>query len=516
MKFDLIEKIKKTNIRYKLTFLSVMIFGLFSQGMGMFNKYSYSDDIGGGFSTLGASITSGRWMLEVFSRIETFIFGDGHYSLPLFNGVVSIIYISIAACLIVSLLDIKNNLLCICVGGIMVVFPTITGIFGYIFTAPSYMLSMLVGVYGTSLICKNNSLLKTIIGILLITCSVGVYQAFIPVILSLFVFYLIKLCSEQNIEIKTIYTKIAKAVASIVVSIVLYFVINKIVLSICNQELTSYLGIDTMGKSSIGDYLYRILFAYGRFFILDQSKEYYVFYSNIKYVYYALMAIAFVLMIIMFKKIFNVDKAKSFILLLLFAAVPLASNFIFVMVDASNVHALMVYGQLMPFILLIWMLDNVDVDVQFVKYISIVATALLLLMNVMFCRFDNQCYLEAEYVQQETISYFTTLVTRIKSTENYDDELPVSFVFIDGSRIEDKSIYEIEHLNYINVNPYDDMYYYVNNYEWKNFMKRWCGYNPEIVDGSDLVNNKEVLDMPCYPDYGSIKVVDNRVVVRFR
>ena len=134
----------------------------------------------------------------------------------------------------------------------------------------------------------------------------------------------------------------------------------------------------------------------------------------------------------------------------------------------------------------------------------------------MFIRLDNKCYLKAEFMQQESISYFTTLVTRIKTAENYDDELPVSFVFIDGSHITDNSMYIMENLSDIRIIPYEDLFNYVNNYIWKIYMQRWCGYNPIIIDGTDLVNNEEVKQMTCYPDAGSIKVVDNRVIVRFQ
>ena len=514
MKFDIVESIKKIDIRYKVTFLSTVIFGILSQGMGIFNKYSYSDDVGDLF-TLGATVTSGRWMLELLSKIELFIFGDGTFSMPVINGFMSILYIGIAACVIVSLLEIKSKNLCICLGGIMVVFPTITGMFGVMFTVPSYMLGMLMGVVGTYLVCKNNNWI-IVIGILLMACSVGVYQAFIPLIIGLFVIYLIKYCIDNFDKTKIIIFEIVKSIVTIISFMVVYFVINKIVLSLCNAELTSYQGINTVGKVSLKDYLLRIVYAYGRFFILNSKSQYYMYYGNIVYVYYTIIVIIAILGIITFVNIYRTNRINAFILLILFACVPLASNFIFVMVDSGYVHALMVYGQIVPFILLALLIDNSEINNSIIKYLSTIGTIALLAINIMYCRFDNQCYLKATFSQQESISYFTTLVTRIKSTERYDDELPVSFVFIDGQHIEDKSIYILEGLDYIRVIPYDNQFDYVNNYVWQVYMKRWCGYSPIVVDGSDLENNDEVKQMTCYPDDGSIKVVDNRVVVRFR
>lgn len=517
MKFDFIEKIKKIDNRYKTTFISTVVFGMLSQGMALFNKYSFHDDIGAGFSTFGSTIPSGRWMLELLSKLELLIFGDGHYSLPLINGMVSIIYVGIAACLFVSLFEIKNKTLCVAIGGIMIVFPTVTGMFAFMFTVPSYMLGMLMGVIGSYLICKNYKWIELSIGVLFVSCCIGIYQAFIPVILCTFVIYLIKYCSDNYDDAKEIIKKASFILASFVISMILYFVINKIVLSISKIELTTYQGINNMGQDSLFDYLYRVVYAYGRFFVLSNGSKYNVYYSNTKYVYYLMMIVTTVLFGCLFKKIIKVNKANAIIMLLLFCLIPLASNFIFVMVAPEHVHALMVYGQVMPYILAIMLLDNDGIEENIIKYISKFGIVLLLVLCTMFTRFDNQCYLKTEFTQKETISYFTTLVTRIKIIENYDDELPVSFVFIDGGHIEDKSIYEIDNLSYIKMYPYDaGLYEYINNYEWKTFMKRWCGYNPVIVDGSDLENNDEVKQMACYPDDGSIKVVDNRVVVRFR
>lgn len=515
MKFDIIDNLKNMKIQYKITIISTFIFGLLSQGMGIFNKYSYSDDIGYGFSNLGSTIPSGRWMLEIISKIDLLIFGDGHYGLPIINGFIVIVLVAISACILVSLFEINNKTLCACIAGIMIAFPSITGMFGYIFTVPSYMFGLLLSVFGAYLVCKNNDW-KIIIGIVLMGCSVGIYQAFIPIILGIFVIYLIRYCVLESNNTKLIIKEAIKIFISVISFILFYFLVNKAVLSISGIELTTYQGINTMGKDSLSDYISRIVYAYGRFFILNDNSKYYMFYGNIKYLYYFILIISSVLMVLLFVKLWKINKANSIILLCLFACIPLASNFIFVMVDPDQVHALMVYGQIIPYILAVVLLDNDQTNNQLIKYISVIGTIALLLINIMYCRFDNQCYLYAELSQQETISYFTTLVTRIKSCDKYDDELPVSFVFIDGSHIEDKSIYDSEYLNHIKVNPYDDMYHYVNNYEWKTFMKRWCGYSPEIVNGSDLMNNQEVLEMPCYPDADSIKVVDNRVVVKFR
>lgn len=52
------------------------------------------------------------------------------------------------------------------------------------------------------------------------------------------------------------------------------------------------------------------------------------------------------------------------------------------------------------------------------------------------------CYLKAGLQQKRAISYFNTLVTRIKSVESYKDELPVTV--INGYGINDFTVCNFE------------------------------------------------------------------------
>lgn len=134
---------------------------------------------------------------------------------------------------------------------------------------------------------------------------------------------------------------------------------------------------------------------------------------------------------------------------------------------------------------------------------------------MLYCRYDNKCYLKASYVQAEAISYFTTLVTRIKSTEGYKDEYPV--LYVNPGNISDLSLEKQEHFSEIRNDPYWDLDRYVNDFAWIRFMGVWCGYAPKysIIETKDCME-QQILDMASYPDDGSIKVIDETVVVKFQ
>ena len=105
------------------------------------------------------------------------------------------------------------------------------------------------------------------------------------------------------------------------------------------------------------------------------------------------------------------------------------------------------------------------------------------------------------------------MIAAIKSTEDYKDEYPVAF--INPNQIRDKTMREIGELNALNISPYFGTDGLLNNYVWGNFLNIWCAYKPDQADPGQFVDLPEVTSMPHYPDQGSIKVVNETVVVKF-
>ncbi|MDE5763569.1 MAG: glucosyltransferase domain-containing protein [Ruminococcus sp.] len=191
-------KIKKSDRRIWVVLFSSVVYGIFAHGIALFNKYSIHDDANFLFGT-GITYTSGRWGLGIIGKLYKILFGGGFYSLPLFNGFISILCIAASAYLIINLLNIKHTLLCISITGILISFPTITGILGYMFTAHYYMISLLFAVAGVWIVSRKRSVLNFSIGVLLMTFSIGIYQAFIPVMLSLILLcFISRLTSEAS------------------------------------------------------------------------------------------------------------------------------------------------------------------------------------------------------------------------------------------------------------------------------------------------------------------------------
>ena len=105
------------------------------------------------------------------------------------------------------------------------------------------------------------------------------------------------------------------------------------------------------------------------------------------------------------------------------------------------------------------------------------------------------------------------MVTQIKSAEGYDDRFSVYVV--NDFQNQDETITHYGNLDHVTQHPYGGLSDYLNNYNWKYFVRNWCGFSPDWKNGDELLHLPEVQNMTHYPDNGSIMVIDDKVVIRF-
>ena len=46
-------------------------------------------------------------------------------------------------------------------------------------------------------------------------------------------------------------------------------------------------------------------------------------------------------------------------------------------------------------------------------------------------------------------------------------------------------------------------------------MHNWCAYKPQLGEKELFENTNQVKNMPHYPDFGSIQVINETIVVKF-
>ncbi|MBR2823839.1 MAG: glucosyltransferase domain-containing protein [Clostridia bacterium] len=506
--------LRKIPPQVRIAFFSAVLFGLFAHGTGLLNKFSHHDDAASLFD-LGTTLSSGRWALLVFQWLEGAFFGTPNTSLPLYNGMVSILCIGAVAGLTAHLMKIRNRVFCGLWGCVMVAFPVVTSLFAYMFTSHPYMIGLLMMTAGAYLICAKTPWWAKAIGVGLGGVSVGIYQAYLPVFVTILLLDDIRILSEETEEGtgRRFWTHVGIQILCTAGVMLLYAAGNRFFLNKYQVELSGYQGIDEMGRMTVPMMLERIAAAYRDFF--NPSQEQYVFRNmypgSLRPLYFLMLAADGALALRLIVRTGRRHAGRGALLAILFALLPLGCNMIFVM--AENVHGLMVYGQVMQVLLFIWLFDRLDFRaVRLNRAVSGAAACALAAMALMYARYDNQCYLKDTLHQQEAISYFTTVVTRIKSLPGYRPDLEVYFTNADESR--DPTLYNIDELDFIRLNPYwHNSREYIHGETREEFVKIWCGADFVWHWGNDLESLPEVQAMPSYPADGSVQIVNDSVVV---
>lgn len=500
-------------------------YGIAAHGIMMFNKMSWHDDIDNvGMLSFKYVIGLGRWFRAVLAYAVAVTTNGTNLSLPLFHGLISIFFIAISVFILVQIFHIENVWLQSALCGLFVTYPVVTSTFAYMFTAPYYFFALFLVVLAVYYESLRSNTLSFVVSSLCICLSLGIYQAYFSVAVSCFVILIIVGIVDDSLEsIKTIFLQGIRYLSICICGLGEYYIIWKLFLKLFNVSVSDYQGFSSIGDSGMSNYIRGIRKAYFAFFQLlkyfypnDINCDLFPMRGARLLEWSVILTCAGISLVLILRKIRR-DVYKGLLLACLMGLLPLCFNLIFLMSATSpdsQVHTLMLYGGSMLYVYCIWLIQCIVRDMRELARdayrVSVVLMSLLVIMNVYFA---NACYLKAEILQNQRLSEMTVLVTRIKSVEQYNDNMPVAFVItgdVDSTRTKLQVFDNIAIIPYGNrlINPYSTKRNMLNDLEI------WCGFSPDYVDPGRFEEMKEVQEMPCYPDDGSIRIVDNTVVVK--
>lgn len=511
----IIRWIKKIDIRKKWCFVATFLIGMLCHGYVFANKISYHDDIV--LNGFGLTFGGGRWALGFLEVCLNKV--GGVFSIPWFNGILSLLFIALSAIIIVDIFRVKSILGSILIGCILVVYPVTATAYAYMFNAWSDFLCLFLNVLAVWIVTKNcYSWYRLICGGGIFCIALGIYQAMFPVGAVLFLLALIlNAVEKKNINI---IKDGSRYLGTLMGGMASYLFITLFLRKISIIELTFYNGVNEIGKLELSKLPMKIGVAYIEFFKAN--------FANIhSSIYFAgiiqgiILCSFFMFIFLIWKNIYK--KMDKILLIILVTLLPLGINLIycFSTQDDFTIHTLMVYPTVLTLIIPIILMDKINIDdimhgrkKAFILAESGLISIIVLIVGV-YVYYDNSAYLKATFLQEQTMAWYNTLISEIKGTEGYRDEYPVAYIGM--YEAEDRSFAHIPSMeNAVRITGYDlNMQDLVNNYKMYEFMSLRCGYAPELYqDVEKLKNTEEVKNMEIYPDKGSIKVIDNVVVVK--
>ncbi|MCM1182322.1 MAG: glucosyltransferase domain-containing protein [Roseburia sp.] len=496
---------RRISKEFKAAFIATLVIGMIAHIYMFTNKLPNYDDLRT-LDGFGATFKLGRWFLWFVGAIAWHF--DFVFSLPWMNGLITLVFVALSAGVMAELLRIKSNTGNVLLGAALIVFPSWTSSFFFMFTAPYYAVAVFMAVLGVYL-CVNYKW-GGICFIVLMACSMGIYQAYLPFAATLCVVILLMKLFDGEKAVQVIKSAVWYLI-NIILSVVLYLIITKLSLLITGQELTQTKGINTMGQFDVARISEIVQTIFGNItgvFLGNTLEISYNYATRLMYLLLFLCGVYCIirLLIRQYKNREYLSCAATLVLLLAFET---AINGIWIMC-ADGVYSLMYYSYVFLMLLPLCMLEHSARWEQSkpARGVEFMTAFGLVIGIVSYCHFANAEYLSMELSYEQAKSYCTTLITQIKSAEGYSDELPVLFV---GQDIEDEALYKNDVMDAFLLSGRDVTLVEAYSREW--LLRYYCGFDPEYAS-KEAIDADKIAKLPVYPDAGAIQVIDGVVVIR--
>ncbi len=516
---DFIGKFTQTQ---KFSSIAVLIMGLMAHGFAMFNRLSVHDNSHCLFS-IGATFEVNRWGLGLIYRLQ--VYTTKTFSLPWFNGLLSVIFIACAAMVMMKIFDIKSKLVAVIIGGLMVVFPMVTGTFSFMFTAWPYFMGLFFAFLAAYYLTREITFKNLIISVIWLTLTLSLYQAFLGVVITLFLLKMFINVIDGKTDSVLEYAKEGGAyLLELGNGLVLWMVIAKIFRTVRHIELETYKGWDE--GYNIAKFPAKLIDALKSFFSFRMEGINALRYLRMLALLIFVLAVVMIIMLLIKSTAKTAVKISSLVGL---AFIPVAMIVVYLLStsDEYAVSTLMIYADVFVYIIPLVLLEKFDGFTNGLanKVSQAIASLLILCTTVVtigYIYLDNAAYFKAAIFQEQAVVYMTALLANVKSVEGFSDDMEI--VFVGFRNVEDKTINEVasrEEMDGIQLEKYyntlEEMLNYGVNIQ---FMRDHLGVGNEKMtiedpnEDTSISDMPEVKAMPCYPNEGSIAIIDNKVIVK--
>ena len=490
--------------RFRLPFCATFVFGLLAYGYAFTNKLVNHDEVSSLFAK-GATVTSGRWGLGALDSIFP------NYSMPWIYGILTVLLIALSVCLIADMFRLKNRLLQVLLAGSIVVFPSLIGLFGYMFTSTSFALSFLLAVASAALVqTQKKCLVIPALGCLIL--SLSIYQSYVSVAAGLLVLVLIRQLLTGE-EPATVLRRGCLFVVFLISALVSYYIGTQIILRLTGNQLNEY----ASGNMAISfrSVISGMALAYTNFFrfftVGFQGLIPTAFGRTLHRI--LLASIAGLLIPFLFRSA-KKEPARAVLLLLLTAILPLAINCMYMITTPESIHTLVLYGFVSVYILAVLLTDvlvSEENRALITECIANVLTLVMALTIIVNTYVANQAYLHLHLRYENANAFYTSLIADIKMTPGFDENTRLAVI---GSYQQP----EYYTLQFEPIHSITGVYGFVpDNYSNNYFMEYYIGFPIPFASEEEIRqirSTPEFEAMAVYPYYGSLQKIGDVLVVK--
>lgn len=481
----------------RIPLFSALLAGALAYPFAFTNKLVNHDEVGQLFAK-GATVTSGRWGLGALDLIFPNI------SMPWIYGIITLLLMAASACLILRLIPLKSPLLQGLLAGSIVVFPSLIGLFGYMFTSSSYAVSFFLAVLAVLLLQRHGWLWKGV-ALGLMVASLSIYQSYISIAASLLVLVLIRQLLDGEPVVGCIKRGVG-FVVFLVAGLGIYYGATHVVFLLKDVGFNSYAsGNITLSLSSLTQ---GIRLAYDSFwaaiFQLQHRLVPTAFSRTLHLVLLAGMAVLLVLSLL------GKDWQRILLVLALVALLPLAINCMYVITSPESIHTLVLYSFVAVYILAALLADYVLGFLPGRLGANLISLALagILTVNVYVA---NASFLNLHLRYENAYTFYTTLLADLKQMPEFTEDSRLAII----GTWQAPAFYERNldfTLNLTGVTGFSP-----NLYSQSSFLEYYLGVSIPFATEEEIAQIQQTQtfrDMPCYPYSGSTQAFGDLLVVK--
>lgn len=480
---------------------------------GLVNAIHNYDDILQQPKGYGAGVTSGRWLLSVLGDLcEKYL--DLGYNFPTVNGIALLVFVALSAALVIGLLKIRNPVSAGLAGCLMATFPTVCATMLFRFTAGYYGLCLLLSVLAAWAIEKPRY--GIFLSAVFTALSLGIYQAYVPVTIGLMVLMLLRRSLEPDAQFRTLVRQGIRCAAALILGLLLYYFLLRLTLKAYGAELDSYLGINEMGKLDLASlpHLLKKTWTQTVFFPLkDYCNLATVRMLKLLWTAELLLTIGLAFWLVIRRKI---PLANRVFCCLMGIVLPIAVNFQVIM-SPQSVYTMMVYSFVLlgcaP-LMLAEFLDQPGKKSEAFRGVLGLVLAGIVFYNGYYANFH---YTALYYSNRQVENYFSGMVAQMRMTQGFTSEKKWAFL----GENQDPMLYDIWNTvdRYGGAKSSSARELMNVGYSFAQWFHNYLGIDTKFADSAEverLRQDARVADMPCWPDQGSMQVIDDYLVVKFQ
>lgn len=459
-------------------------------------------------------LSIGRFGIRLFERLRA------NYSIVYLSAILSILFVAVAAVLLVSLLEIRSLTGAVLTGAVLTVSPALVLTMLHQYVSDLYFLSLLFVLIATiALLRCKSGIAGCILSVAFTVLSLSLYQSYLGIEAGLCVIVTVLALLEQEEPVGKIAKKFLREVVTVFSGLVVYFLLMKGVQAATHVSAGAYGGLNTLGFGTIVKSLpascANAYHAFFQYFFRDSYVYNASWHRNVFFLLFFLCFAALLLWNMVAKKIYR-DWKRLLFLIALLLCFPAAVNVIALIVPTTEIYLLSSIQMLLVVPFFFTVAERTRAGNYPILHWGGAAMLLCVITTYFFADIISYQALRQTYALAETTA--ERILDRMETAPGYDRSLPVAFAgwLNEGNYPQDQSYwaYTIGPLVTGEITHGD---YYPNTESIRRFYLQFFDEQLTMADPATftaIIGSDEFAQMGVFPAENSVRVVNGVVVVK--